>query len=212
MADENVRKANLKVLENVRNSLIKNRFNCEVFENRNDAFKFIVSLIGSGKRVGLGGSMTVSELGILDEISKHNKIFKHSHDMDSEERRKVWLNAIDSDFYLASPQAVTLDGKLIFIDGTGNRCAALTWGPRHLVIIAGVNKIVKDEQEGFWRMRNIAAIRNNIRLNKKNPCVMTGKCEDCSSADRICNIVTVIWKRPKVTDITVVLVNEELGY
>jgi hypothetical protein len=119
---------------------------------------------------------------------------------------------MDSDFYIASPQAITLDGKLIFIDGTGNRCAAITWGPRHLLIIAGVNKIVKDSEEGFYRMRNISAISNNIRLNKKNPCVKTGKCEDCSSPDRICNIVTILWKKPKIANCTVILINEELGY
>ena len=75
-----------------------------------------------------------------------------------------------------------------------------------------INKIVKNEEEGLWRARNIAAIRNNIRLNKKNPCVITGKCEDCQSEERICNILTVLWKKPKIGEITVLLLNEELGY
>jgi hypothetical protein len=114
--------------------------------------------------------------------------------------------------YLASPQAVTLDGKLVFLDGNGNRCAAVTWGPGRLVLIAGANKLVPDQETGLWRSRNVAAIANNLRLEKENPCVTTGKCEDCSSPRRICNVVTLLWKKPAASDITVLLVNEDLGY
>jgi len=209
--DENKIKFNLKMLENASNNLRKNGFNSSFFENRQKALDYILNLIGENKKVAFGGSITAEEMRLKENLNK-NEIITHTPQMDLEERRKVWLKAMDSDFYIASPQAITLDGKLIFIDGTGNRCAAITWGPRHLLIIAGVNKIVKDSEEGFYRMRNISAISNNIRLNKKNPCVKTGKCEDCSSPERICNIVTILWKKPKIANCTVILINEELGY
>ncbi|MCX7641961.1 MAG: lactate utilization protein [Elusimicrobiales bacterium] len=202
----------MKLLEIVKNNLIKNRFNAKIFGNIIEAKEYIVKTIGSNKKIGIGGSVSFRESAILDEISKNNQIFTHQANMNQEERRKIWLISMDCDFYLASPQAVTIDGKLIFIDGTGNRCAAITWGPRHIILLAGINKIVKNQDIGLWRARNIAAIRNNIRLSKKNPCVEKGECVDCSSEDRICNIVTILWKRPKITDISVVLINEDIGY
>ncbi|MEF3279599.1 MAG: lactate utilization protein [Elusimicrobiota bacterium] len=210
--DENVLKADRILIEKVKEALIKNGFSCEVFETKEEAKDFLVKKIGKGKTVGFGGTMSLKELGVIEEISKNNKIFTHKPEMSLEERRKVWINALTSNFYIASPQAITRDGKLIFVDGTGNRTAAINWGPEELILIAGKNKITKDEEEGLWRSRNISAIRNNIRLGKNNPCVKTGKCEDCSSRDRICNILTVLWKKPKIANITVILINEELGY
>lgn len=212
MPEENKQKAGLLILERVAKELKANGFSAEIFNNKDEAAQKIISLIGEGKTIGLGGSVTVSQLSIRDKIEKNNKLYTHLPEMDINERRKVWLACMACDFYLASPQAITMDGKLIFIDGTGNRCAAITWGPKHILLPVGLNKITKDSQEGFWRMRNIAAIPNNIRLNKKNPCVKTGKCEDCASPERICNIVTMLWKKPKITDYTVFLINEELGY
>lgn len=210
--DENIKNANYLILKNVKEALLKNKFNCEIFQERDTLINYVVSLIGEGKRIGLGGSMTVKELGLVDILSKKNTIFTHKPEMNYQERRKTWLNAIDSDFYLVSPQAITLDGKLIFIDGTGNRTAAVNWGPKHIIAISGINKVVKDLDEGLWRIRNISAIRNNIRLGKRTPCVITGKCEDCFSDDRICNILTILYKKSRVTDITVCLLNEDIGY
>lgn len=210
--DENIIKADMKVLEIVKNSLIRNGFDCHILENKNDLKRYLIDKIGSGKKVGAGGSMSLAEIGGLDIFGKNNTIFTHRPEMNIDERRKIWLDCMDSDFYIASPQAVTYDGKMIFIDGTGNRCAAITWGPREIILIVGKNKIVRNQDEGLWRARNISAIRNNIRLGKRNPCVVSGKCEDCYSNERICNIITILWKRPKVSKITVLLVNEELGY
>ena len=157
--------------------------------------------------------MTVQGLGLPAALEKAgNVIVTHKPGMDAEQKRSVWLEALASDIYLASPQAVTMDGKLIFVDANGNRGAAVTWGPRRLVLIAGVNKLAKDQEEGLWRSRNVAAIANNIRLSKDNPCVRTGRCADCASPSRICNAATILWKKPWPADISVLLVNEELGY
>ena len=213
MTDENNKKLNSIILENTKKALEKNGFKTEIFENKQEATEYILKLIGKEKKVGMGGSVTANQLELPEKLKENkNIIIKHQPQMNLEERRKIWLNSLSSDFYIASPQAITTDGKLIFIDGTGNRCAAITWGPKYIILPAGINKIVKNEQEGFWRMRNISAIANNFRLNKNNPCMKTGKCEDCSSPDRICNVVTLLWKKPKVTNYLVILINEELGY
>ncbi|MGC8867270.1 MAG: lactate utilization protein [Elusimicrobiales bacterium] len=210
--DANIKKANHRLLEIVAENLRKNRFEARIFDTASEASKAIVKFIGSKKDVAFGGCMSIREMGLIEKISENNTIYTHSSHMNSDERRKIWLKSLDSDFYIASPQAITLDGKLIFIDGTGNRGAAVIWGPRHILLVAGVNKIVRDQDEGLWRARNIAAIRNNIRLSKKNPCVEKGVCIDCDSDERICNIVIILWKRPRITPITLFLINEELGY
>ncbi len=210
--DINTKKADKKLLDVTALNLKKNRFDVEIFSTAVEASQHILKIIGKGKSVGMGGCMSAKEMGLIEKIAKNNTLYTHKAEMSLEERRSVWLKSLDCDFYIASPQAVSLDGKLIFVDGTGNRCAAITWGPRHILLIAGINKIVKNQEEGLWRARNIAAVRNNIRLSKKNPCIEKGMCVDCNSDERICNIVTILWKRPKITPITVLLVNEELGY
>lgn len=211
--DENLKALNLKVLENTAAALRANRFEAAVCESGAAAAAAVLSLAGRGRKVGLGGSMTVQALGLAEALAAAgNTIVTHKSGMDAELKRSTWLEAQASDFYLASPQAVTLDGKLIFIDGNGNRGAAVICGPRKIVLLAGINKIARDQEEGLWRSRNKAAIANNLRLKKDNPCVKTGRCSDCSSQWRICNAVTLLWKKPSASDILVILINENLGY
>ncbi len=211
--EENIKTLNLRILENTAAALRANRFEAAVCESGSAAAAALLSLAGAGKKIGLGGSMTVKALGLEEALAAAgNTIITHRPGMDAEVKRSTWLAAQASDLYLASPQAVTLDGKLIFIDGNGNRGAAVIYGPRKIVLLAGMNKIAKDQEEGLWRSRNIAAIANNLRLKKDNPCVKTGRCSDCSSPGRICNAVTLLWKKPSASDILVMLINEELGY
>jgi len=207
------RTLNLKILNNAAAALRRNNFEAEVCEDGKAAAAALLKLAGGGKTVGVGGSMTVAALGLPEALAAAgNTVVTHKAGMDFETKRAVWLAALAADLYLASPQAVTLDGKLVFVDGNGNRCAAVTYGPRKTVLIAGINKIAKDQEEGLWRARNIAAIANNLRLEKDNPCVAAGRCVDCASKARICNAVTILWKKPSVTDVLVLLVNEDLGY
>ena len=211
--EENIKSLDLKILENTAAALRANRFEAAVYENGAAAAAALLALAGSGKKIGLGGSMTIKALGLEEALAgAGNEILTHRPGMDAETKRSTWLAAQASDLYLTSPQAVTRDGKLIFIDGNGNRGAAVICGPRKIVLVAGINKIAKDQEEGLWRSRNIAAIANNLRLKKDNPCVKTGRCSDCSSQWRICNAVTLLWKRPSVSEVLVMLVNEELGY
>lgn len=211
--DEHKNAFNLGMLENAAAALRRNNFGAEVYGTGAAAAAAVAALAGKGRRVGLGGSVTVTGLGLPELLKAAGaEVITHRPGMPAEERRAVWLAALSADLYLASPQAVTQDGKLILVDGNGNRCAAVTWGPRKIVLLAGVNKLVKDQEAGLWRARNVAAIANNIRLRKDNPCVKAGRCLDCASPARICNAATILWKKPPVSDILVMLINEELGY
>lgn len=211
--EDNIKALGLKSLQNAAAALRRNGFAAEIFPDGAAAAAALLAMAGTGKKVGIGGSMTVAALGLPEKLAAAgNEVITHRPGMQPEERRRVWLAALASDIYLASPQAVTADGKLVLVDGNGNRCAAVTWGPRRIVLLAGVNKLARDQQEGLWRARNTAAIANNLRLGKENPCVKTGRCEDCASPARICNVVTLLWKKPPVSDISVLLINEELGY
>jgi hypothetical protein len=211
--DANKTAFNLKTLENAAAALRRNRFEAEVHATGEGAAAAVLALAAGGKRVGLGGSMTVEALGLPGKLAAAGcAVVTHKPGMAPQERREVWLAAQAADLYLASPQAVTLDGKLVFVDANGNRGAAVIYGPRKIVLIAGVNKLARDQEAGLWRARNVAAIANNLRLKKDNPCVRTGRCEDCASPARICNAVTLLWKKPSQSDVLVLLVNEELGY
>lgn len=214
MQDENVKNFNLKILQEVKKNLTKNGFYCsEIFEEEDDLKQYIIKIIGEDKTVGVGGSQTIRVLGILEELeAKGNKIITHTHDMDSKTRLETWLKAQQADFYLASPQAVTLKGELVFLDAYGNRVTSCILGPKKVILVCGNNKIVKDLETAIWRTRNVAAVINNIRLKRQNPCVTTNQCQDCNSETRICNVLTVLYKKPTYTDYEIILVNKPLGY
>ncbi len=209
--DENLGIMNEGKLKAAAAALSANGFAVRVFTTGVEAAGYAAALPGAS--AGMGGSMTSRDLGLVEKLRAAGKeIVTHAPGMTPEERRSVWLRAQASDLYFASPQAVTMDGKLVFLDAYGNRGAAVIYGPRKIVLIAGVNKLSRDEADGLRRARDIAAIANNIRLKKDNPCVKAGRCVDCSSPSRICNAVTLLWKRPLASDIEVLLVNEQLGY
>lgn len=211
--DEHKRTFNIKTLEKTAAALRANNFEAAVYENSAATAAALLAMAGGHSKIGIGGSVTVETLGITEMLrAAGNEILTHKPGMSSEERRTVWAAAQAADIYLASPQAVTLDGKMILVDGNGNRSSSVICGPRKTVLIAGINKLVRNQEEGLWRARNVAAVANNIRLNKNNPCVKTGKCEDCFSPQRICNVATILWKKPGACTILAMLVNEDLGY
>jgi hypothetical protein len=123
----------------------------------------------------------------------------------------LYRKCFSTDVYLTGTNAITEDGKLFNIDMTGNRVGAMFIGPKKVLVLSGVNKIVKDIQAAEERLRGWAAPQNAKRLNKKTPCTETGVCGDCSSPDRICNIYVTLAKRPTRTDIVIVLIGEPLG-
>lgn len=194
--------------------LKKNNFNVLCVDNKEEALKKALLLIPKDSTVGIGGSVTVREIGLIAALEKQgNTIFTDwAEPIQTKEKIRLRKLALTSDIYLTSSNAITLKGQLVNIDCTGNRVSAMIFGPKKTIIIIGANKIVNNINEAFDRIRNISGPLNSKRLKLKSPCVLTGRCVNCKSPDRICNISVVIEKKPKFSDITIILVAEELGY
>ena len=164
-----------------------------------------------GKTVGMGGSKTLEALGLYEKLGTDNQVFWHWKQPVAEAR----ANSAAAQIYLTSANGVAETGEIINIDGDGNRLAATLFGKEKVYILVGVNKIAPDFHSALHRARNVAAPLNARRLNRKTPCAMGEelKCYDCSSPERICKGMTVLWKKMGgVGECEVVLINEELGY
>ena len=193
-------------------ALNKNRFKAEYADTKAEAVEAILKLINPQDTVGMGGSITLDELSIgklLQELG--NTIFNHQG-LPPAEACNVRRKQLTSDVFLASSNAVTLDGEIVNMDGSGNRVAALSFGPKRVIVIMGANKIVKDEADARRRIAMIAAPMNADRLNRKTPCVITGVCANCNSPERICSITSIMHKAPSTSDFHVIIVGEALGY
>lgn len=213
MLDEFVKEANRIKLETVAKGLEKRCINAFYADNIEEAKKIAMSFIKAGDIVSSGGSMTVSELGLREEIEKQGIEFVDSFaGNDDEEKRQQRLKALGSDVYFMSSNAITMDGVLVNIDGTGNRMAALCYGPRQVVLIVGANKVAADEEAALKRIRTDACPPNCVRLGKKTPCAVTGKCGECLSLGNTSCCMIVTTRFCSTGRLNVILVNEELGY
>ncbi|MGL5206750.1 MAG: lactate utilization protein [Acidaminococcaceae bacterium] len=193
-------------------ALNKNRFKAEYADTKAEAVEAILKLINPQDTVGMGGSITLEELSIgklLQELG--NTIFNHQG-LPPAEAYVVRRKQLTSDVFIASSNAVTLDGEIVNMDGSGNRVAAMTFGPKKVIVIMGANKIVKDETDARRRIQMMAAPMNADRLSRKTPCVITGVCANCNSSERICSVTSIMHKAPLGSDFHVIVVGEALGY
>ncbi len=199
--------------ERTMKALQKNNFATRFVLKAKDAAKEVFTMIPDGATVGVGGSMTLSEIGFFDEAARHPiKLMNPSPQPSIEDFLKARREMFLADVYVCSSNAVTEDGKLYNIDGTGNRVGSMTFGPKKVILVCGINKIVKDLDEAARRVQHRVAPMNARRLALKTPCAETGLCADCASPERICNAYVVTAKRPPRTDVTVLLVGEPLGF
>ncbi|MGI6679592.1 MAG: lactate utilization protein [Dehalobacterium sp.] len=200
--------------ERVVQALIKNEFDAVYVATREEAIKEVLKFITAEISVGIGGSATIAGLGIPEKAAALGaKVLNHNiPGLSAEEKMKIRRAQLICDVFLCSSNALTLDGHLVNVDGVGNRVAAMTFGPKKIVIVAGTNKICVDEQAALERIEMIAAPTNNKRLNHPNPCTETGICSNCRTKTRTCRIYSVLRKKPLLSDITVLLVGEDLGY
>lgn len=210
-------KVKQKYYENVANTIIQNLSKRQMegyyCPDRISALEKALELIPKGASIGWGGSMTLVETGLLDAIQEGDyRIINRDIATDLEEQRKMYGEICCADFFLMSTNAITLDGELINIDGRGNRLAFLCFGPQNVLILAGMNKVVTDVESGFKRVQNIASPPNAIRLNRKTPCAITGKCGDCYSPDCMCGQFVVTRRSGIPNRIKIILIGEELGY
>lgn len=196
-------------------NLEKNGFKASYFEKSETAIKYIQSIAENYNKIGFGGSMTVLQSLKLDELlkGKGKEILNHNiGSLSAEEKLEIRKKQLTCDLFITSTNALTKDGKLINTDGVGNRVGAMIFGPEKVLVIAGVNKIVKDIDAGLKRIKEIAAPMNTKRLNMNTPCAVTGVCSDCNSPQRICRVTTIIEKKPNFSDIEIIIIGENLGY
>lgn len=201
-----------KMLERTAKALEKHLFTARVIRSREELFAALGELLPPGASCTVGGSMTLFEAGVIDYLKKggFNYLDRYAEGADV---GKIYREAFGCDVYLTSSNAVTETGELYNMDGRGNRVAAMIYGPEKVVVIAGYNKIVPDLDAARERNRKASAPANAARLDKTEiPCYHKGECQDCLSSGRFCNAEVVLHRPTMPGRITVLLVNEQLGY
>ena len=176
-------------------SLKTNRFDpVEYVETIDEAAKMVKAMIPNDAKVGMGGSTSFRQLGIIEELIKQGRMTRSNPDI-----------------FLTSSNAITMDGKLVNTDMTGNRVSSMIFGPKQVIVVAGMNKVVKDLHAAWDRVKNVITPYLTKASGLKVPCAVEGKCSDCSSPNRVCSVTTVIEAKPRMTQISIVLVGEDMG-
>ena len=203
--------------ERLATTLIKNlhRRHIEAFycATGAEAVRKVSELIEDGNSVTWGGTMTVRDLGIPDFLRSRGTLEVLDRDLAEtpEEKQDIYLKAFSAEVYLTSANAISEDGVIVNIDGNGNRVAAITWGPKKVIFVIGLNKVAQSVEAALSRARGTASPVNAARFDIKTPCQVDGACHNCNSADSICNYVHFLRNSPKGRHV-VVLVGENLGY
>ena len=179
----------------VMKALKSNRFEpVQYVETAKEAGSVVMGMIPPDAKVGMGGSTSLLQTGVVEEL-----------------RNRGAMTTGKPDIYLTSSNAITLDGKLVNTDMTGNRVSSMIFGPRQVIIVAGMNKVVKDLHAAFHRIKNVISPHIAKSVGLRTPCVVEGKCCDCKSPMRICSVTTIIEAKPRVTQISIILVGEDIG-
>ena len=193
-----------------------NRRNMEAFycPTGKDAVKKVSELIENGNSVTWGGSMTIRDLGIPDALRSRGtlEIFDRDTVESPEAVKEIYLRAFTADVYLTSANAISEDGVIVNIDGNGNRVAAITWGPKKVIFIIGMNKVAQTVEDALARARSIASPINSQRFDIKTPCKIDGACHNCNAPESICSYVHFLRNSRNKGRHVVVLVGEDLGY
>lgn len=198
--------------EKVKKVLESRNFPTYIAEDKEAVIRLVNQLIQDGENVAVGGSQTLEDTGVLTALRERDINFQERKaGASEEEKRQEGAFAFMSDTYLCSANALTMQGDIYNVDGTGNRVCNLMYGPKQVVLVIGYNKLVENMEEAKYRIRNIAAPANCLRLNYETPCKIVGTCQDCLSSQRICCAEVVInFQRTK--RIKVILVKETVGF
>lgn len=189
--------------------------NIEAFyaESKEDALAKALELIPEGSKVAWGGSMSIEEIGLKKAICEGNyKEINRDLAKNPEEKRAMEIATYDADFFLTSANAISEDGVIVNIDGNSNRVSAIAYGPKRVLMIVGMNKVVKDAENALSRARNEAAPINAQRFNIDTPCKKTGACFDCQSPQSICCQFLITRRSMHAERMKVILVNDDLGF
>lgn len=195
-------------------ALEKNGFEAVYVPTGAEALERLAAYAKPGMKVGFGGSMTLRGIGAQDRLRELGaEILDHNAPGLEPARKLEILRAqLTCDLFVSGSNALTLEGEIVNVDGNGNRVAALSFGPRKTVVVVGVNKVVRDLDEAWDRIETRASPMNNRRLERPNPCVKAGTCQDCKGETRICRIYSVLERKPSLSDFTVMVVGESLGF
>ena len=202
----------MKDLQAMAETLRRRHFQCTVFASAEEAKQAALALIPQGASVGFGGSVTVQDLHLYEDLQARGQQVYWHWQVEKAEMDTARKHAMDADWYLCSANALTEAGDIVSTDGSGNRVASMFYGPKEVLFIIGKNKLVSDYEAAIDRIRNVASPRNARRLGLKTPCAVTGKCNDCDSPQRMCHITGVLHAPTSGRTMHVFLVDEDLGY
>ncbi|MPM40993.1 hypothetical protein SDC9_87642 [bioreactor metagenome] len=203
-----------KQVERTINNLRKKNMEGYFIKDEDALKELLQELITENSVVGVGDSMTLFQTGVINFLRNGNYTFldKYKEDITSEEKKKIYIENFSADTFLCSTNALTEEGELYNIDGNGSRVAPMLYGPKQVIIVTGINKIVKDIEAAEKRVRNYAAPIDAKRLGKNTPCTTLGYCVDCKSPERICNDFTIIRGQFVKGRIKVIILGKSLGY
>jgi len=204
----------LKRCEYVCKVLNKKGFKAIACITAEEALCTIVDLVKGAKSIGIPGSVTVREIGLLAELEKHDvTVYQHWDPcLTSDKLNQRFWDANNSEWFITGCNAVTMDGQLVNIDGKGNRLSAMMWAPGKIIYVMGVNKICPDVDSAIKRIKNEVVQPNSARVNMAPPCVEIGRCVDCSSPERGCRVTAIMDYPPFARECYVILIAEKLGY
>jgi len=203
-----------RIIEKTVRNLERDRITADVANSGEEVIRTLDDLIPDGAVVGAGDSLTLEQLGVYDHLRRRDIKFldKHKDGLGSEEKRQIYLASFHADFFISGVNAVSASGRLYFMDGNGSRLAPIIYGPEKVILISGINKISEDNVAAVKRIREIAAPRDALRLDKCTPCTISGHCEDCKSEEKICNYFSFIQGQFDRERIRVLLVKRHLGF
>lgn len=196
-------------------SLDRNGFIARYCATPQNAAEYITAEAADSVTVGFGGSMSIASLGVEQLLREQGKeILNHgSPAFSRDEKMEIMRRQLTCDLFLSGCNALTLNGELVNIDATGNRVGAMLFGPRKVIVVAGRNKLVDGTpHDAILRVKAWATPPNSKRLNFKTPCSVTGFCSDCNSPDQLCRVTTIIDRKPRFTDLHVLVVNTDMGF
>lgn len=203
-----------KLAEKCITNLKKHQFDAHFVPTAEDARTAILDMISGYESFGFAGSSTTREIGVLDALTSQGKtIYDHwQKGLSSEELHQIRHQQGRCDCFFCSANAISATGEILNVDATGNRITAMTFGPKKVVIVAGMNKVTPDLESALQRLREVAGPMRAKSLNRETPCVETGICSDCNVPQRICNATIILHRKPSQVDISVFLINQSMGY
>ena len=194
-------------------NLQKRHFEAYYCPTKEEALKQVLSLIPEGSSVGWGGAISAAQVGVQEAVHAGNyTVIDRDAVSDPAEKNRLMRECFNADYFITGANALSQDGQMVNIDGNGNRVGMIVYGPKHIIVVAGMNKVCPTIEDAVKRARTVAAPMNQQRFGLPNPCTTTGSCADCLCETSICNQILVTRHCKPAGRIKFVLVGEELGF